>query len=91
MVGSLREIYEQLLPNPDNEIESLFSGAFSTTLQNTSARVAAEYRVTEDEAIEEFRRLLAIKAFTSDVKASKISPTPLSKEASKQPHARNMC
>ena len=74
----LRSIYEQLLPKPESGIKFLFDPTFASTLKSTASRLAAEYRIKEDEAIEEVRRLFAMKAFTSDEKASKISPTPLS-------------
>lgn len=60
-------------------ISFLFSPAFSDALQEHAAHVRVVYNVATEKVIEEFRRLLAIKTFTSDVDATKISPTPLSK------------
>jgi hypothetical protein len=41
-------------------------------------KIFGTYEVLPEVAIEEFRRLIAIKVFTADVDAEKISPTPLS-------------
>ncbi|KAL2070290.1 hypothetical protein VTL71DRAFT_13316 [Oculimacula yallundae] len=91
-----RKSYKHLLPNPDTGIDFLYSDSLSTVLKETSVRVAAEYGITEEEALEEFRRFMAIKAFTSDEKAKKVSPTALSKQAiflasDIQPNFRSSC
>ena len=82
------------MPDKPRGIQFLFSPAFSSAilvspyylknpktcanLKVTAEHVASTYKITQEEAIEEFRRLLAIKAFTMDENATKISPTPLS-------------
>lgn len=69
-------------------IAFLFSSEFSVAFQDVVEEIGRVYRVSREQAIEEFRRLLAIKTFTFDVNATKISPTPLSKflsESKKSP------
>jgi len=68
-----------LIRNPDG-IAFLFSSQFSEAIQAIAKNVAAEYHISSEDAIEELRRLLAIKTFTVDEDATKISPTPLSKQ-----------
>jgi hypothetical protein len=75
---AILKVYQHMLPNNPEGIAFLFDSAFSKAFQAPAERVATRYRVTKEEAIEEFRRLLVIKAFTVDKEANKISPTPLS-------------
>lgn len=75
---AILRVYQQMLPKSPEGIEFLFSARFSDALRVPAERVAIEYRITKDDAIEELRRLLVIKAFTADEDATKISPTPLS-------------
>jgi hypothetical protein len=72
------QVYQSMLPQNLEGIAFLFSSRFSEALQVPAQRVAIPYQITEAEAIEELRRLLAIKVFTADEDANKISPTPLS-------------
>ncbi|KAF2651102.1 hypothetical protein K491DRAFT_682473 [Lophiostoma macrostomum CBS 122681] len=65
-------VYLDILPK--DAVTFLFSTYFSKALSGEAANV---YGVSSNDAIEEFRRLLAIKAFTVDVNADKISPTPI--------------
>jgi hypothetical protein len=58
-------------------ITLLFSTRFSTATQAAASSAVSEYHVTKAQAIEELRRLLAIKAFTADNSAEKISSNPL--------------
>lgn len=51
----------------------------SQVLQVPAQNLTEQYKVTVNEAIEEFRHLLVIKIFVVDTEATKISPTPLSK------------
>ncbi len=67
-----------MLPKNPEGIAFLFGSPFSEALQVPAERVALEYQITKEDAIEELRRLLVIKAFTVDKDANKISPTPLS-------------
>jgi len=67
-----------MLPKHADGIAFLFGSAFSEALQAPAERAAVLFQVTEEEAIEEFRRLLAIKTFKVDEDATNISPTPLS-------------
>jgi hypothetical protein len=67
-----------MLPKTPEGRTFLFSPRFSEGLQLPAERVAIRYQVTKAQAIEEFRRLIAIKTFTVDEDATKISPTPLS-------------
>ncbi|CZR60727.1 uncharacterized protein PAC_10623 [Phialocephala subalpina] len=73
-------VYQQMLPNNSEGIAFLFGSRFSDALRVPAERVAIQYHVTKDDAIEELRRLLVIKAFTADEDATKISPTPLMDE-----------
>ncbi|KAG4441343.1 hypothetical protein IFR05_003157 [Cadophora sp. M221] len=75
----LTKTYLRLLPNTA-ALEFLRSSTFSETLQTIGLAVASSNGCTIDECIEEFRRFIAIKAFTSDEIATKISPTPLMDE-----------
>jgi hypothetical protein len=72
------QAYQHMLPKNPEGIAFLFGSRFSDAIQGPSQRVAIISQVSKEEAIEEFRRLLAIKMFTVDEDASKISPTPLS-------------
>lgn len=70
--------YQQILPA--DGVAFLFSERFSQTLLEAVGRdIALENRITEDQVIQEFRRRLALKAFTVDTFATKISPTHLIK------------
>lgn len=60
-------------------VEFLFSSRFADTLQKTAQVLALTYRITADEALDEFRRLLAIKVLTEDMDAQVVTPTTLSK------------
>jgi hypothetical protein len=71
-------VYQHMLPKNPEGIAFLFGTRFSEALQVPAERVAIQYQITKEDAIEELRRLLIIKAFTADVDANKISPTPLS-------------
>jgi hypothetical protein len=71
-------VYEHMLPENPEGIAFLFGTRFSEALQVPAMRVAIQYQITKEDAIEELRRLLMIKAFTADIDANKISPTPLS-------------
>lgn len=70
--------YEQLIPENSQGIHFLFSPNFSEALDTTARRAAAEYQITKEDVLEELRRFLAIKVFTVDEYATKISPTPFS-------------
>jgi hypothetical protein len=72
------QVYQQMLPKNHEGIEFLFDERFSQALQVPAERVATAYNISKEDAIEELRRLLVIKAFTVDKDANKISPTPLS-------------
>ncbi|TVY56172.1 hypothetical protein LSUE1_G009540 [Lachnellula suecica] len=72
--------YRQLLIDVRDEgVAFLFSTHFSEAgaLQVPAQRAAAVYKITTQVAIEEFRRLVAIKAHVSDTNANIISPTLL--------------
>jgi len=83
-------VYQNMLPDNPEGIAFLFSSHLSEAVQVTAARIAIQYNITKEEAIEEFRRLIVIKAFTVDVKATKISPTPLSKQNNSNPLFKSM-
>jgi len=70
--------YQFLLPRNPKGIDFLFSAYFSETLKVPVASLAIRYNIIESTVIEEFRRFLAIKAFTVDENADKISPSLLS-------------
>jgi len=72
------QTYQHMLPDNPDGIAFLFGPNFSEALQVPADRVALAYQVTKEAAIEELRRLLAIKVFTVDEDATKTSPTPLS-------------
>ncbi|CAI6334821.1 unnamed protein product [Periconia digitata] len=55
----------------------LFSEVFSDAVKSAALNAARMFAVSESAVIEEFRRLLVIKVFVTDVDGSKISPTPL--------------
>jgi hypothetical protein len=76
--NAILQVYQHMLPNNPEGIAFLFDFPFSKALQVTAERVAIQYQITKEDAIEELRRLLVIKAFTVDKDANKISPTPLS-------------
>jgi hypothetical protein len=72
------QVYQQLLPKNPEGIAFLFSPSFFEALEVRAERLAIRYQINIEDAIEELRRLLAIKAFTVDKDGNKISPTPLS-------------
>jgi len=72
------QTYQNMLPKNPEGRTFLFSPRFSEALQVPAERVAIRYQVTKAQAIEEFRRLIAIKTFMVDEDATKTSPTPLS-------------
>ncbi len=72
------QTYQLMLPKSPEGRTFLFSPRFSEALQVPAERVAIRYQVTKAQAIEEFRRLIAIKTFTVDEDATRISTTPLS-------------
>ena len=76
-----RESYCKALPNNAKGIAFLFSSRFYDALQVPAQTVAFAFDTSVDSAIEEFRRLIAIKVFTTDKEAEIISPTPLSTRA----------
>ena len=57
----------------------MFSKDFAKALNTEASRLAVIYSIPAECVIEEFRRLVLIKAFVVDTDAKKISPTPLSK------------
>lgn len=73
------QVYRHMLPRNPKGIAFLFDASFSDALENVED-VAIAYHVHKDDAIEELRRLLVIKALTGDEDANEISPTPLSKK-----------
>lgn len=75
---ALLRVYHHMLPKNPEGIAFLFDARFAEALRVPANRVAIEYQITREEGIEELRRLIAIKAFTVDKDATKISPTPLS-------------
>jgi hypothetical protein len=72
------QVYHHMLPKTPEGVAFLFGSRFSEALQVAAIRAAIGFKITTEAAIEEFRRFLAIKAFTVDEDANKISPTPLS-------------
>ena len=74
----LLQIYQQMLPSNPAAIKYLYSSDFAEALDETAFNIAAECRITKEQALEEFRRFIAIKMFTVDDDATKISPTPIS-------------
>lgn len=83
-------VYRQMLLDRPEGIAFLFSPRFFETLQATAENVADEYMITLEEAIEEFRRLVAMKTFADDQYATKISPSPLSKSHNLRFHFHSM-
>jgi hypothetical protein len=67
-----------MLPKNHRGIAFLFSRDFSNALQVPAERIAIDYGITKEAAIEEVRRFLAIKVFAVDEIAIEISPTALS-------------
>ncbi|MAD84988.1 MAG: hypothetical protein CL912_18675 [Deltaproteobacteria bacterium] len=73
------ETYKFLLSSNTAGLIFLFSPAYINALKPTAERLVEEYGFGIEKVIDEFRRLLAIKVFSFDGDATKISPTPLSK------------
>lgn len=73
-----RKDYLKLLPQNVSAVTWLFSSQFSEPLSDTARTIASSFNITAKEALEEFRRFIALKVFTNDVNAMIISPTPLS-------------
>jgi hypothetical protein len=68
---SVHPVYQKLLPQAPNGVAFLFSDRFTNTLKGIASKASDDYSVTAECALEEFRRLLAIKAFMSDHEAEK--------------------
>lgn len=75
--SAIHPAYHDLLS--DSATAFIFGDAFSEALGVASRECSGIFDVTEEFALEEFRRFLAIKIWTVDVDATKISPTALSK------------
>lgn len=63
---------------PKEAISFLFSERLLKVLGERAKSLERRNHITGDEALEEFRRLMAIKVFTVDEDAVKISPTSFS-------------
>ena len=50
---------------------------FAELVNAAASNISEEYRITNEQALEELPRFIAIKMFTVDEDATKISPTPL--------------
>jgi len=74
------ETYKFLLSSNTAGLIFLFSPAYINALKPTAERLVEEYGFGIEKVIDEFRRLLAIKVFSFDGDATKISPTPLMDE-----------
>ncbi|CZT43291.1 uncharacterized protein RSE6_03302 [Rhynchosporium secalis] len=76
------EIYHDMLSSNAAAVVFLFSLAFTLPLQLMieAEDLDSKFGLGVEEMIEEFRRFLAIKLFTVDKNATKISPTPLMDE-----------
>lgn len=75
---ALLEVYEYLLPNNSKAICFVFGSRLSDVLQAPAEHVATVYSVTKEDAVEEFKRLMAIKTYMVDDQSDNLSPTPLS-------------
>lgn len=69
--------YKDLLSR--DAVVFIFSKSFHDALRDKANNCPRIHGVSAEKAIEEFRRLLAIKTWTVDFDATKISPTPISK------------
>ncbi|KAG0650279.1 hypothetical protein D0Z07_3275 [Hyphodiscus hymeniophilus] len=69
--------YQQMLPGCPKGLAFLFSTRILAVLHVPTERLAQEYDKSKKEVAEEFRRFVAIKVFTEDHDAVKISPTSL--------------
>lgn len=78
--------YLKLIPNLPSRydaVEFLFGPKFTYAhaIETASWTASLTYQITQDEAIEEFRRFLWLKTYTKDGDAQIISPTPISMSA----------
>ncbi|RDW84380.1 hypothetical protein BP6252_01970 [Coleophoma cylindrospora] len=75
----IHPVYKTLLAHAPNSIEFLFSTRLYDVLKESASqdRITRTFNVTIERAVEELRRLLAIKTFMRDHDADKTSPTPL--------------
>ncbi|KAK7179656.1 ubiquitin-like protein 1 [Paraphaeosphaeria sporulosa] len=87
------QLYNNTAPTADNDIPGahpaykdmlspdavvfIFSKSFHDALREKANNCPRKHGVSAEKAIEEFRRLIAIKSWTVDVDAAKISPTPI--------------
>ncbi|KAF4618981.1 hypothetical protein G7Y89_g14866 [Cudoniella acicularis] len=71
------DIYSKLVPR--TSVKYLHSPRFVEVIKKAAiqTRVTIIYNVTIDQAVEEFRRLIALKTFYKDQNAEMLSPTPL--------------
>ena len=75
--SAVHPAYDDLLPEAARTF--LFSDTFSNALAGASRECSHIFNVTEGAALDEFRRLIAIKFWVADVDATKISPSHVSK------------
>jgi len=69
--------YKKLLPS--KSIAFLYSDTYNTALREDAQILSIRYDVTAEQALEEFRRFIALKVHLKDGNATLLSPTPLSK------------
>lgn len=74
----IQEGFHALLPEQPKALELLFGCHLFDTLKETAQETTRGYRSSVEDAVEEYRRLIAIKAYVVDTNATKINPTPLS-------------
>ncbi|KAL2070285.1 hypothetical protein VTL71DRAFT_13311 [Oculimacula yallundae] len=58
-------------------LDFIFSNRLESTLSPAAAQAAVIYGITKEQAIEEFRRFLALSVFASHKMAIELNPTPL--------------
>lgn len=76
-IPEIHHAFHQLITDSPQIIAFLYGRHFTTTLKETAENAAEDYGVTPDQAVEEFRRLLALKIFSNDSDGRKIGATPL--------------
>lgn len=76
-------VFRTLLSRPG--VTFLYSERFDKVLRSTAIITASVHELAVEDALEEFRRFIALKVFIADSNATKISPTPISTYYSSTP------
>lgn len=73
----IHHAFHRLITNSPQSIAFLYGSRFTNAMKEAASNAAVLFNVTAAQAIEELRRLLALKVFARDDQGRKIGATPL--------------